>query len=43
MNLKNRFQFKDKPKIQAIIEAVKGQGLRETIWKGWNFVGIKAI
>lgn len=32
LNLKNKFQFRFKARIQAIAEEVKGHGLKETIW-----------
>lgn len=40
LNLKYKFQFKFIAKIKAIKDAENGQGLIETIWYGWNFVGI---
>ena len=40
VKLKNIWLFKVRAKKKEIKEQVKGQGLRLTIWNGWNFSDI---
>lgn len=35
--------FKIRAKNNAEIEQVMGQGLKDTMWKGWNFFDIKSL